>query len=158
LAAQTPLPPPASQPTYLQGPPPRRPRRPTAATVTEAAGGSGGRPPSPPRRTAPAGAPRSPSPHDTSPGDSENEVEERRRARFEPRRSPEGSARADNRRETTFAEEIVAAVLAAQKGLQAPAPERPVERPQPPKVAQIKLPKPGTYDGKPKTPFRTWWD
>jgi hypothetical protein len=57
----------------------------------------------------------------------------------------------------------VAVVLAAQAVSRpralSPRPEPTIaERPQPARVAQIKLPKPGTYDGKPKMPFRSWWD
>jgi hypothetical protein len=48
--------------------------------------------------------------------------------------------------------------MAAQAGLQPYFPERPIERPQPPRVDQIKLPNPRSYDGKPRMPFRSWWD
>jgi hypothetical protein len=101
LAAQTPLPVSPSQPTYLQGPPPRR-TRPTAATVTAGAGGSGNRPPSPPTRWPVGGFSRSSSSNSDD----------------EPPRSHERPARGAGRRGATFAEEIVAAVMAAQAGLQ----------------------------------------
>jgi hypothetical protein len=160
VAQRVPVPVSPRQPSFLQGT--QRRKRPTALSVTgnspspsppppppSVKGGSRGppnRPPRPPRSNRSA-SPISPLHSD----DGLYDLPQRRSPTIElpSRESP--PIQPDERR--TFASELAAA-LAAHLPRQVPAPER---AQQPPRVAQIKLPKPGNYDGKPKTLFRSWW-
>lgn len=134
-------------PSYLQAAPaagPSRRVRPTALEVTE-----GDSPPRTPRR--PIGrAIRSPSPR---PDDDDNE-EERPRLRTRIR-APITEDEREERLARVVAQTI-ASTLAGQTNQDA-APPGPSDA-RAPRVARLKLDNPEKFDGKPKTPFRAWWD
>jgi hypothetical protein len=145
---------PPARPSFLQGTQASRRTRPTVlsiagasppppASFTPAATGSGGRPPNSPPRSTWGRAPSTPSISPLHSDDGLYDLPPHRR------RSGVPNERAE------FAEELAAALgrhLPRQAATPAPVPDR-RER-----LAPVKLPKPGTYDGKPKTPFRPWWN
>jgi hypothetical protein len=133
-------------PSYLQAAPvagPSRRVRPPAIPMDGVADGS------PPRiRRRPA--PRSPTPDED---DEEDQPRSRSPARKEPRAN-------ENDRDEQFAQALartIAATLAAQSAPTGLPGQTPPDL-RAPRVARLKLDNPAKFDGKPKTPFRTWWD
>jgi hypothetical protein len=131
-------------PSYLQAAPvagPSRRVRPPAIPM------DGTRDGSPPRiRQQPA--PRSPTPEED---DEEDPPRSRPRTRSENRDT-------GNDREVQFAQVLARTITATLAAQATPMAGQTPPDLRAPRVARLKLDNPAKFDGKPRTPFRTWWD